>query len=418
MKKGGKPMKYVIIGNSAAGIGAVEGIRQVDREGSITIISDEPYHTYSRPLISYLLYGKTTEEKMKYRPDNFYRENGVEFIAGVRAEKVDAERKTVTLADGRGIEYDKLMVSTGSSPFVPPVEGLDTVPCRHTFMSLDDARRLSADLGKDKHVLIIGAGLIGLKCAEGIMDKVGTITVVDLAPRILSSILDDRGARIVQKHLESKGVKFILGNSVQKFEGSKAVFTDGTEFCFDVLVMAVGVRPNVKLLEGIARIERGIVINERAETTAPDIYAAGDCTQSYDVSSGMNRIMALLPNAYIQGETAGINMAGGDKCFNKAIPMNAIGFFGLHIITAGTYNGNVYEAIDEEKSTYKKLFYSDDRLNGYIMIGDVEKAGIYTSLIRERTDLGSIDFDLICLKPGLMAFSAADRKIMLGGVRK
>lgn len=411
-------MKYVIIGNSTAGIGAVEGIRQVDREGKITLISDERYHTYSRPLISYLLYGKTTEEKMKYRPDNFYEENNVEFIAGVRAEKIDAVNKTVMLTDGRVIEYGKLLVGTGSSPLVPSFEGLDTVPCKHTFMSLEDAQRLSEDLDKDKHVLIVGAGLIGLKCAEGILDKAGDITVVDLAPRILSSILDDVGAKIVQEHLKNKGLRFILGNSVQRFNGSTATLADGTELSFDILILAVGVRPNVKLLEGIAQIDRGIVINGRAETTAPDIYAAGDCTQSIDVSSGMNRIMALLPNAYMQGETAGINMAGGDKSFDKAIPMNAIGFFGLHIITAGNYSGDVYEVVDEDKPVYKKLFFSDNHLNGYIMIGDVEKAGIYTSLIRERTDLDTIDFDLICQKPGLMAFTFADRKIKLGGAGK
>ena len=201
-------MKYVIIGNSTAGIGAVEGIRQVDREGKITLISDERYHTYSRPLISYLLYGKTTEEKMKYRPDNFYEENNVEFIAGVRAEKIDAVNKTVMLTDGRVIEYGKLLVGTGSSPLVPSFEGLDTVPCKHTFMSLEDAQRLSEDLDKDKHVLIVGAGLIGLKCAEGIWIKRETSRSWIL-PRILSSILDDVGAKIVQG-ISKWGLRFIL----------------------------------------------------------------------------------------------------------------------------------------------------------------------------------------------------------------
>jgi NADPH-dependent 2,4-dienoyl-CoA reductase/sulfur reductase-like enzyme len=221
---------------------------------------------------------------------------------------------------------------------------------------------------------------------------------------------------MVQSHLESKGIEFRLSNGVKRFEGNAAVLDGGDTIGFDLLVLAVGVRPNTALLDGVAEIDRGIVINGKSETTAADIYAAGDCTQTLDVSSGQNKIMALLPNAYMQGECAGINMAGGDKRFDQAIPMNAIGFFGLHVITAGSYSGDVYTT--NVDGNYKRLFYSDNRLNGYILIGNVEKAGIYTSLIRGRTPLDTIDFALICKKPGLMAFSREDRKIRLGGVAR
>jgi len=409
-------MKYVIIGNSAAGVGAVEGIRQIDKTGEITIITNEPYHTYSRPLISYLLLGKTTEEKMKYRGGNFYTDNKCALLSNVSATKIDAAAKKVVLSDNKKVDYDKLLVATGSSAFVPPFDGLDSVKDKCTFMSLDDAKKLETMLGKDKRVLIIGAGLIGLKCAEGIQDRVKHITVVDLASRILSSILDDDGAKIIQNHLESKGVEFKLAASVKKFENKKAVFENGESAEFDVLVLAVGVRPNTALLDGIAKIERGIIVNEKSETSVKDIYAAGDCTQTNDISSGQNKIMALLPNAYMQGECAGINMAGSTDgaSFNKAIPMNAIGFFGLHVITAGNYTGDVYT--QNSSGNFKKLFYSGNKLNGYILIGNVEKAGIYTSLIRERTPLDKIDFKLVCEKPGLMAFTKEERMVKLGGM--
>ena len=424
-------MKYVIIGNSAAGIGAVEGIRQTDRQGEITIITNEAYHTYSRPLISYLLLGKTTEEKMKYRGDNFYTDNNVKLLSGVTAAKIDADKKQVILSNGNSAPYDRLLVAAGSSPFVPPFDGLDTVKEKFTFMSLDDAKMLGEALSKNrgqnddkKSVLIVGAGLIGLKCAEGIVKRVSKITVADLAPRILSSILDEEGAAIVQKHIEKQGVEFKLGCSIKKFNGSSAVFENGETVNFDTLVLAVGVRPNTPLLKDIVNIDRGIIVNGKSETSAKDIYAAGDCTQTLDISSGQNKIMALLHNAYMQGECAGINMSGGDKSFNKAIPMNAIGFFGLHIITAGNYTGECYtkqktqtsDSEDKEQSAnYKKIFYNDNKLNGYILIGNVEKAGIYTNLIREQTPLDSIDFDLICEKPGLMAFTKEDRMLKLGG---
>jgi len=406
-------VRYVIIGNSAAGIGAVEKIRQLDKSGEIIIISSEPHHTYSRPLISYLLQGKTDEQRMKYRDDAFYERNKCTFLAGKTVTRINPDNKYVELDDKKTIPYDKLLVAAGSSAFVPPIEGLDRVKDKFTFMSLDDARKLQASLGKEKKVLILGAGLIGLKCAEGILDKVKEITVVDLAPRILSSILDDEGARIVQDHLERKGMKFILSSGVKTFDGNTAILDNGASVDFDILVIAVGVRPNTKLLAGIADIDKGIIINDRCETSAKDIYAAGDCTQSVDVSTGQSKIMALLPNAYMQGECAGANMAGADMSFAKAIPMNAIGFFGLHIITAGSYYGDVYT--DKKDGGYKKLFYGSDRLNGYILIKNVDKAGIYTSLIRERTPLSSIDFSLICERPGLMAFTKEERVRKLGG---
>jgi len=430
-------MKYVIIGNSAAGIGAAEGIRtaeavsaaeashQTDKQGEITIISNEPHHTYSRPLISYLLLGKVTEDKMKYRCDNFYSDNNISLLTGVNAEKIDAEKKQVFLSNGQSISYDKLLVASGTSPFVPPFEGLDTVKEKFTFMCLDDARNIDKALKnkKDASVLIIGAGLIGLKCAEGIAKKASKITIADLAPCILSSILDAESAAIVQNHIEEQGIEFKLKNSVKKFENNSAVFENGETVNFDILILAVGVRPNTSLLKDIAEIDRGIIVNGKSETSAKDIYAAGDCTQTLDISSGQKKVMALLPNAYMQGECAGNNMASGaEKIFDKAIPMNAIGFFGLHIITAGNYTGEVFlmkkdksENEKEKHTIFKKLFYSDNKLNGFILIGDVEKAGIYTSLIRERTPLDSIDFNLVCQKPGLMAFTKEERMVKLGG---
>jgi NAD(P)H-nitrite reductase large subunit len=409
-------MKYVIIGNSAAGIGAVEGIRQIDKEGDIIIITNEAHHTYSRPLISYLLLGKTTEEGIKYRGPEFYAENNCKLLAGTSVTGIKAQEKMIHLDKGEAIPYDKLLVATGSTAFVPPFNGLDTVKEKCTFMSLDDALELNKFLDKQKNVLIIGAGLIGLKCAEGIHENVAHITVLDLAPRILSSILDEDGAKKVQNHLEGKGVEFKLSGSVKRFEHDAAILESGEKILFDILVLAVGVRPNTSLLKGIAEIDKGIVIDSKSQTSAANIYAAGDCTQTLDISSGQSKIMALLPNAYMQGECAGVNMAGGEKSFDKAIPMNAIGFFGLHMITAGNYSGEIFT--ETKDVSYKRLFYSDNVLNGYIMIGDVEKAGIYTNLIREKTPLDTIDFALVCEKPGLMAFTKEDRQLKLGGTER
>ncbi len=408
--------RYVIIGNSAAAIGAVEGIRSTDTDGSITIITDEELTAYSRPLISYLLLGRTTEEKMAYRSPDFYERNGCTLVKG-KASTIDAPAKTVRMEDGRAYPYDKLLCAAGSRPFVPPVKGLDTVKKQFTFFSLADAHALENELCKQTRVLIVGAGLIGLKCAEGIYGRVSDITVIDLAPKVLSSILDEDASAMVKTHLEGKGIKFLLSESVREFSGNTAFLESGGRLDFDVLVMAVGVRPNTELVKAAGGAAgRGITINERCETSLNSVYAAGDCTESMDISSGGVRIMALLPNAYMQGECAGINMAGGSMEFTKAIPMNSIGLLGLHIMTAGSYAGDAY--MRTGNGSYKKLFYADDLLKGFILIGETDKAGIYTSLIRERTPLSSIDFELICERPGLMAFATQQRKEKLGGESK
>lgn len=295
-------MNYVIIGNGTAAIGVIEGIRVVDKHSPITVISDEVYPVYGRPLISYLLLGETTEQRMlHYRPTDFYEKNNVKTLFGRTALSINTAGRTVSLEGGESVPYDKLCICTGSRPFVPPMEGLETVKNKTSFMTLDDAKRLDALLGdkNDKRVLIIGAGLIGLKCAEGIHRRVSALTVIDLAPRILPNVLTDAPAAIIQRHMESKGVQFILGDSAARLTPDSAILQSGKVVDFDILVVAVGVRPNTELA------------------------AAAGCT--------------------------------------------------------------------------------------------VERAGIYTSLIREQTPLDTIDFALIREKPQLMAFSHAERAKQLGG---
>ncbi len=401
--------KIVIIGNSAAAVGCVEGVRSVDKNSEIVLIASEKHHTYSRPLISYLLYGKTDEQRMKYRPDSFYSDNMVDTMLGKTAVSVDPKGHTVKLESGEVISYDKLMVATGSSPFVPPMKGLDKVEKKFTFMTLDDAHALDKAISVKSRVLVIGAGLIGLKCVEGIADKVKEIAVVDMADRILPSVLDAEGAELVQKSIEKHGVKFYLNDSAAELEPNKAKLKSGAEVEFDVLVVAVGVRPNIALLKDAgAECGRAIKTDNKCQTSLKNIYAGGDCTESYDITIGAERVLALLPNAYMQGNTAGVNMAGGEQLYENAIPMNAMGMFGYHMITAGSYDGNVYT--EKEGENYKKLFYKDNHLMGYIMIGDIKRAGIYTALIKNQTPLDSIDFELIKQKPQLMAFSAEDRR--------
>lgn len=407
--------RYVIIGNGTAAVGCIEGIRSVDTQSPVTVISEEKHPVYCRPLISYFLEGKTDPERMNYRSGDFYDKMGCEVLYGEKAVKIDSKAKKVILESGSEIPYTDLCVAAGSSPFVPPFAGLEKVGRKFSFMTLDDALALDAAVSESSRVLIVGAGLIGLKCAEGLAGRVASITVCDLADRVMSSVLDAECAAVMQKRLEENGISFMLGDTAERFEENEAVMKSGKTVPFDILVLAVGVRANTALVKDIGgEVNRGIVVNDRMETGVDGVFAAGDCTEGNDISCGTKRVLAILPNAYMQGHTAGVNMAGGGEVFDKAIPMNSVGFFGLHAMTAGSYDGEMYEEKGEGK--LKRLFIRDGRLVGFMLIGETERAGIYTSLIREQTPLGTVDFEMLKKIATSFAFSPEIRRKKFGGV--
>lgn len=412
--------EYVIIGNGTAAAACIEGIRSADPSGRITVVSAENHSVYSRPLISYYLEEKTDRVRMLYRSEDFYERNRCTVLYGKTAQRINEKEKTVLLDDGTCLPYTKLCIAAGSSPFVPPMKGLDSVTNKFTFMTLDDAEALKQHVTKESKVLIIGGGLIGLKCAEGLKHLTDDITVCDLSDRILSSILDAPCAAVVQKHLEDAGIRFLLSDTAEHFEADTAFMKSGKEIKFDILVLAIGVKANIGLASDIqAETNRGILVDEHMRTSREDIYAAGDCTEGTDITIGQKRVLALLPNAYMQGFCAGENMAGAEKTFEKAMPMNSIGFFGLHMMTAGTsFNsadgGVVYE--EEIDGQIKKLFCRDGIMTGFILIGDTGRAGIYTSMIREKVPLDSVNFELLKKIPTSAAFSQEKRRKMFGGV--
>ena len=383
--------RYVIVGGSIAGVSCAEGIRSRDGEGEITLVTAEPVSNYGRPLISYYLEGKTDLRRMSWRGEDFYERNRVNIRHATAAEKLDAAEKQLTLSTGEKLSYDEICLCTGSHPFSPRFEGLETVEHRFFFTTLADALALEETVTKESRVLIVGAGFIGLKCAEGLKDRAGSVTVCDLAAHAMNANLDGDASAILEKHLISNGLRLMLGNTVTRFEGQKAHMQSGETVDFDVLVIAIGVRPETALFaEAGGDVGRGIKVNERQETSLPSVYAAGDCTESLDVSAGEPGVLAVLPNASMQGFCAGVNMAGGGETFDKGIKLNSIGFFGLHIMSAGTYTEPVYEEVTD--TGCKKLFAKDGVLTGFILVGDVSRAGIYTALIRNRTPLDTLDF--------------------------
>jgi NAD(P)H-nitrite reductase large subunit len=351
---------------------------------------------------------------MYYRDLDFYEKNNCKTIFGKKAISFDAAKKSIQLDDNSTVSYDKLLIATGSSPFVPPIAGLDKAKNAFTFLDWDSAVGIKNVVKEDSKVVIMGAGLIGLKAAEALIKVCSDVTVVDLADRVLPSILDAEGASFVQKAIEDHDIKFVLNDAAASADENSVTLKSGKTLAFDVLIIAVGVKPNTALLKDAGgTVNRGIYTDDTQKTSLEDVFAAGDCTESYDITSGQYKILALLPNAYLQGEVAGKNMAGENEKYEKAIPMNAIGFFGYHMITAGSMEGEIFTEI--KGNNYKKLIFGDDKLKGFILIGDIDRAGIYTSLIRDEIPLSSIDMDILKNKPQLLMFSKQDRKAKLSG---
>lgn len=410
-------MNYVIIGNSAAGISAAESIRRFDQKGKVTIISDEPHNTYGRPLISYYLKGNSSADTMHFRKPSFYNDNNIDTILGHKAVKIDG--KKVVLDNGDSVPFDKLLLATGSIPFIPPMNGIENKPNVFTFLKYDDAIALSKVIKKDSNVVIVGGGLIGLKAAEGLHSHCDNITVVEFADRVLSAVIDNQGGEVVSTHLENNDIKCMLGNTVDTLRDGEVLLKNGEVLPCDILIVAVGVRPAVELATDAGlEISRGIVTNDKMQTSNPDIYAAGDCSQSFDIIDGTNKVLALWPNAVRQGKIAGACMTGNcDEIFDGGMPLNSVGFFGLKVMTCGIINPSedgyqIIKIADGQK--YKKFVIKDNVLKGFILIDSPERAGLYTTLIRDKVDLSTLDGD-ITEGIGLLNFSKKDRAVKMGG---
>ncbi len=410
--------KYVIIGGSAGGIGAVEAIREVDPVGTLTVISEEPFPQYSRPMISEYVSREATLDTMKYRGDQFWKNNNVQTRTGRTAVKVDFKEKVVELDGGEKIDYEKLLIATGGKPFVPRMEGGEKDGV-FTFTELSSAKGLESKLAQSKSAMVIGGGLIGVSASEALVKRGINVTLVELKSNILNLILDKTASEIAEKVLTEVGVTVITGQSVQRILGKKdneasvggVIMTDGTEIPCDLVVVAIGVIPRTELVkETDLKVNRGIVVDRFMRTNLPDVYACGDVAEAHDFLIDGNRLLPLMPLAHLGGRVAGYNMAGKQVEYEGGTVMSSLKYFDLPIIAVGNVNpedSNDYEILVElnpEKTVYKKILLKDNVIVGFIFLGDIEKAGILFRLLKNHVDVGEIkdrilseDFGIVTL---------------------
>ena len=386
---------YAIIGNSAAAINACDAIRSHDPDGTMAVFCEEKYRCYSRPLISYLVAGEIENKGMYYRPSNYYRSKHIDFYRGVRVNSISKSKKHLTTAEKEKIRWRKLLLATGFTSFIPPIEGLEEVEYS-TFISWDDAKRMLTLTAKPVRALVVGAGLIGMKAAEALHARGAAVTVVEKMDRVLPMALDEKASDMVEERCRDADIEVVTGISLSRLESRgghkvRAFLEDGAEMDYDLLVMAVGVRPRVELAEKAGLpCERGIEVDEHLRTAHKDIYAAGDAVRAMDVVTGEPAVNALWPVAAMQGKYAGLNMAGEPSPYPGSNSMNSVEFFGLPVLSAGIVNPpeEGYKVITRiSDGDYRKAVLRGDIIVGMLMAGKIERAGILTSLIQESANV-------------------------------
>lgn len=409
--------KYLIIGNSAGGIGAAEAIREVDKEGAIIIVSDETYPAYSRPFISEYLVNSCPLERMLFRPPDFYDDSKIENRLGEQVVHLDINNHTIELEHGGKIIWGKLLLATGSLPIVPEIEGI-SLKGVFTFTTLGNAKAIDGFInrcGKRRmRAVVIGGGLLGVSASEALAKRGIQVTIVEMKERILNTILDEETAALVGGILRQAGVEIITGHTVSKVtsylpgEATGVTLDDVSSIPCEMVIVAIGMKPRTELaVHTDIKINRGIIVDRYMATSRPDVYACGDVAEAYDFVYGENRLIPIWPNAYLGGRIAGFNMAGIPTEYQGGTAMNSLKYFGVNIVSAGmvTPPDDSYEVISKKQNhIYKKVVLKDGLIVGMVFAGDVERSGIVYNLMKERVNvdnykevLVSDDFGLVSL---------------------
>jgi NAD(P)H-nitrite reductase large subunit len=381
-------MQYVIVGGSIAGASAIRAIRANDPEGVIILVTAEkPF--YYRPLIPLIIDGDITDEDIFF-PEDIETSLGIQLVND-RAVALDPEKKELTLNCTSRLEYDKLLIATGSIPLLPDVPGTEKA---FTLRTLNDAHKIKEAAAGARKTVILGGGFVGIKAAIALAKLGHKITIIEKLSQILYPRLDQKSADIVQKRIEEKGIQIITNDTITEVldSGVKLSSGDAIEEA-DLVILAIGISPNTGWLEGSGlKIEKAMVVDELLKTSAEDCYAAGDVVQALDLVAHEPAVSVLWTNAVDMGKAAGTNMAGGKKRYPGLLSvLNATEIEGIPMVSAGAVTdagGEVF--IDNGYDGYRKLVFRDDRLIGAIFMGRLKNTGIYINLIKNQTPLGNL----------------------------
>jgi nitrite reductase (NADH) large subunit len=389
-----KKMKLVMVGNGMAGVRTLEELLKLAPDlYDVTVFGAEPHPNYNRILLSPVLAGEQTLDEIVLNPLAWYSAHGITLRTGKKVVQVDRRRRIVTINDGTEAEYDRLLLATGSNPFIPSLPGKDLEGVI-AYRDIADTNYMIETARTHRHAVVIGGGLLGLEAANGLMLRGMSVTVVHLSDVLMERQLDHVAGRLLQRALEDRGLKFRMGAHTQELVGDasgrvKAVkFKDGSEVPADLVVMAAGVRPNTELAEAIGiHCNRGVVVTDTMQSvTDPRVYAVGECASHRGVAYG------LVAPLFDQGKVCANHLALiGIGRYTGSQTSTKLKVTGVDLFSAGDFvGGEGTEEIvlsDPFGSVYKKLVIKGDKLVGACMYGDTADGSYYFQLIREGTSI-------------------------------
>ncbi len=393
MNDSGKP-RLVVVGNGMAGMRTVEELLKLAPDlYDITVFGAEPHGNYNRILLSPVLAGEKTVDDIMLNTREWYTQHGIELLAGDPVVAIDRPRRTVRAQSGREVRYDRLLLATGSKPFILPVPGhqLDGVIA---FRDIQDVETMLAAARDHRHAVVIGGGLLGLEAANGLLRQGMDVTVVHLADTLMERQLDKPAATLLQGALERKGLRFLLNAQTAEILGTDRVsgvrFKDGSEIPADLVVMTAGIRPNADLARAAGlHCERAIVVDDTLQSYDPRIYAVGECVQHRQATFG------LVAPIWDQARVCAAHLAGaGHRRYVQQATATKLKVTGVDLYSAGDFiGGEGSEDLvlrDPRRGVYKRLVLQGDRLVGAVLYGDVQDGGWYFDLIQSGQRIGTL----------------------------
>jgi nitrite reductase (NADH) large subunit len=381
---------YLIIGNGVAGTTAAENIRKQDKEGNITVVTEEDLSFYYRVRLNEYISGDITEEQLIAKKERWYKDQNITLKLKTRIVGAEPKEKVVITEDNQRLSYDRLLIATGSHSFIPPIKGSEKKGVL-ALRDIQDARDISAYAKNVDDIILIGGGLLGLEAGNALRKLGKKVMVVEFFPRLLPRQLDVDGAQRLQKIMEGMGFFFLLGARSQEITGddraSGALLEGGEALTAGMVIISAGVRPNLELAKTLGlNTDKGIIVDEHLRTNQPDIYAAGDVAEFRGMPYG------IWPAAMEQGKIAGINMAGGDVSYDGTTMANTLKVVGVNLASAGNIDAeNEFEStVVTGEKVYKKIVIENNRIIGCIMLGDTKGFDQITRIMSEKRDVSQV----------------------------
>lgn len=390
-------MRYVVIGASAAGVNGAENLRRLDKDAEIILISEDKY-IYSRCILHHYIGNMRNIEQLNFVEDSFFQKNKIQWKKDKKVVKIDELQKNILLDDGEIVEYDKVLIASGSRPFIPPIENMRDRLNVIGLKTLDDCDRIIQLARTAKNIVVVGAGLIGMDAISGLLhskEEETNLYLVEMENRLLPLQLDKEASKIYEEKLKENKVNLYLETKVVKANLDEnglvksLELLSGEEIPADLIVVAAGIRPNVDFLRETEVVvdDMGLVINEKGETNIKDIYGAGDVT-------GRGPIWSV---AVKEGIIATSNMAGMKRTMDDFfVCKSTMNFFGIPTLSLGNLKyyenekGMKFDIYNDKKGIYKKIAHKDGYIYGAIIQGDLEYTGVLTQLIRLDINISNV----------------------------